>query len=321
MSDRLGMIHAIHAEHDDDLPRLAYADWLEERGEVEHAEFIRLELRLARLPSDHEDHRRLFERELDLIRAHKNEWFGTFRSGWDHYEMRRGFIEEVSSRTPTAVVPYADWLFSHHALLYLSVTGEWPKLRPLLRHPLAGILAQLRLVNTDSVVGSGWYSLPSLPREPTLARRPLVLSLTRHRAGPEMIDDLLGSPHRARVAWLDLSGNRLTAVGLEKLLDAMPSLPRLKTLHLAGSATPDSVIQTNIGPDGVDVLAHHPAAAQLVAITLSWNAIERANVQALIGSPFLDRIEMLRIDERLRPIDSQRLRQHFGERADLPSDR
>jgi uncharacterized protein (TIGR02996 family) len=322
MSDRLGMIHAIHEQHDDDLPRLAYADWLEERGEVEHAEFIRIELRLSHLSSGHEDYRPLFLRELELIRAHKDEWFGTFRSGWDGYDMRRGFIEEVSARTPAAVVPYADWLFSHHALLRLGVTGPWREVRPLLSHPLAGILVRLTLCGSQTGLFYNWYFSRPPEQQANLAHRPLVLSLAGHRAGSGLIDDLLASPHRERVTWLDLSGNVLTTVGLQKLLDALPVLPRLKTLALSGSVSSDtaghSTSHPNIGPAGIDLLANHPAVTQLEQLDLTNNLISPANVQALIDSPFLAGIEKLGIGQGPGQADCRRLRQHFGNRIELP---
>jgi uncharacterized protein (TIGR02996 family) len=325
MSDRLGMIHAIHEQHDDDLPRLAYADWLEEQGEVEHAEFIRLELQLSRLGSNDEDYRPLFERELELIRAHKDEWFGTFRSGWHGYDMRRGFIEEVSARTPADIIPYADWLFSHHALLHLAVTGSWPELRPLLSHPLAGILGRLMLCGHETGVAYSWYSSNPPRRGAPLAHRPLMLSLARHRAGAGLIDDLLASPYRERVTSLDLSCNLLTAVGVQKLLDALARLPRLKTLILSGSVTFDPAgrysPQPNIGPAGISLLVDHPAVARLAEIDLSHNLITSANVQALLDSPFFERIEKLGIGEGLGQAESRQLRQHFGNRVGLPPER
>src|SRR5262245_61566052 len=100
MSDRLGVMHAIHERPDDDLARLAYADWLEEQGEVAHAEFVRVEVSLSRTRRDSPEYHALFKRELELIRTHKDVWFGTSRRDWAHYEVRRGFIEEVSGRTP-----------------------------------------------------------------------------------------------------------------------------------------------------------------------------------------------------------------------------
>lgn len=50
MNDRLGFTRSIIDAPDDDLPRLAFADWLQEHGEDERAEFIRVQCELARIP-------------------------------------------------------------------------------------------------------------------------------------------------------------------------------------------------------------------------------------------------------------------------------
>jgi uncharacterized protein (TIGR02996 family) len=41
--EELALLAAIHAEPRDDTPRLVYADWLQEHGQEEYAEFIRLQ--------------------------------------------------------------------------------------------------------------------------------------------------------------------------------------------------------------------------------------------------------------------------------------
>ncbi|HVK16992.1 MAG TPA: TIGR02996 domain-containing protein [Fimbriiglobus sp.] len=46
-ADERALIQAIIAAPDDDLPRLVYADWLEEHGRPERAEFIRVQCELA----------------------------------------------------------------------------------------------------------------------------------------------------------------------------------------------------------------------------------------------------------------------------------
>jgi uncharacterized protein (TIGR02996 family) len=43
------LLNAILAAPDDDAPRLIYADWLDEHGEAERAEFIRVQCELARI--------------------------------------------------------------------------------------------------------------------------------------------------------------------------------------------------------------------------------------------------------------------------------
>ena len=51
MTERDGFLAAIIADPTDDTPRLQYADWLEEHGEQERAEFIRVQCELAAIPA------------------------------------------------------------------------------------------------------------------------------------------------------------------------------------------------------------------------------------------------------------------------------
>lgn len=48
--DGVALLKAIKAHPDEDTPRLMYADWLQERGQDDRAEFIRLQCELARTP-------------------------------------------------------------------------------------------------------------------------------------------------------------------------------------------------------------------------------------------------------------------------------
>ena len=51
LSQHEAFLRAIFDAPDDDTPRLVYADFLQENGEEEHAELIRVQCELARLPS------------------------------------------------------------------------------------------------------------------------------------------------------------------------------------------------------------------------------------------------------------------------------
>jgi uncharacterized protein (TIGR02996 family) len=317
MSDRLGMILAIHEQPDDDLPRLAYADWLEERGELEHAEFIRVELALARTSRRADAYRPLFLRELELIRAHKDEWFGTFRTNWNNYDIRRGFIDEVSAPSPESFVPHADWLFDHHALQDLRVAGSLEELLPLLVHPLMGILGRLSLSGVEPGTWSYFLSSEVFQRDVPLSRRPLILSLAGHWAGPELIDALLDSPCIHRVCWLNLSLNALGPVGMRRLLDGLSAMPRLTTLLLAGYRQ-GQTCTPNIDRGGVLELANHPATAQLERIDLDSNNIRGDLIRVLIDSPHLGGVKKLRIGQELNRAGCRRLREHFGDRVVLP---
>lgn len=115
-ADSVALLAAIHADPDDDLPRLAYADWLEENGERARAEFIQLQLRKAADPKSFhgflclpEQPCRNCRREAALLAGHGMEWAGgrelCLRRGVLGVSLRfvRGFVGE-------AVCPTQEWL-------------------------------------------------------------------------------------------------------------------------------------------------------------------------------------------------------------------
>ncbi|MBX9583080.1 MAG: TIGR02996 domain-containing protein [Gemmataceae bacterium] len=62
-SDADAFLDAIDASPADDLPRLVYADWLEEHGHPDYAAFIRLSCRIARRERQHPDERARLRRD------------------------------------------------------------------------------------------------------------------------------------------------------------------------------------------------------------------------------------------------------------------
>src|SRR5262249_8069317 len=78
---------------DDDAPRLIYADWLEENGHAERAEFIRLQCRVAQMDEDDPHYAELEDREFELLHAHSDDWQG---AEWDgHINWVRGFMDSI----------------------------------------------------------------------------------------------------------------------------------------------------------------------------------------------------------------------------------
>jgi uncharacterized protein (TIGR02996 family) len=91
---------AILEEPKADLPRLAYADWLEERGgeaDVARAEFIRVQIEQARLPKDDPRQGELRVRAGTLWKRHGRAWFGPFLAECEEpLFLSRGFVDRVS---------------------------------------------------------------------------------------------------------------------------------------------------------------------------------------------------------------------------------
>jgi uncharacterized protein (TIGR02996 family) len=67
-------LQAVIENPEDDAPRLIFADWLEEHGQPERAEFIRVQCELARLPEQEHRRKELLAREQGLLKEHEKEW-------------------------------------------------------------------------------------------------------------------------------------------------------------------------------------------------------------------------------------------------------
>src|SRR5262245_74448 len=103
MNDHDHLLRAVLAAPDDDHLRLAFADWFEENGDAERAEFIRVQCRLAALPYATNEMRRLRERQKHLLSANRARWTAAFPAlrdrgvkAEDRWEFRRGFVECVT---------------------------------------------------------------------------------------------------------------------------------------------------------------------------------------------------------------------------------
>src|SRR5437764_8755275 len=81
---------------DDDSPRLIYADWLDEQGDADRAEFIRVQCTLYAAPAGDPRRPAWRSRQAALLAGHQAEWLGPPRGLFYLWEFRRGFLEEVT---------------------------------------------------------------------------------------------------------------------------------------------------------------------------------------------------------------------------------
>ena len=116
MSDRDALFNAVLDAPGDDAPRLVYADWLDEHGEPERAEVIRLQVEAACTP--------FYEPRYDALNRRANELIRTAGAGWrlpniraDDQVFRRGFVEEITV-FPEVVFRTGEDLFRQAPLRY-----------------------------------------------------------------------------------------------------------------------------------------------------------------------------------------------------------
>lgn len=210
-ADRLAFTRAVLARPDDDLPRLIFADWLDERGESERAEFIRVQVELARLkPTVPEDFtatdeamaaqercwRLEFQQWHDLAQIADDGWFAPLDYTWGdgkrsspaldladghndvHFLVRRGFVDEITCRT--------EWFLAHAAEIFRA--------QPVTRVVLSNLEPDRTYHNDTGAECWAWWKpgegtdqseLPAelweimVPRDPAKSRRPRVIPWDR----------------------------------------------------------------------------------------------------------------------------------------------
>src|SRR5947207_10699571 len=87
---------AIRDDPDDDLHRLAWADWLDDRGDTRRADFIRASVRLAALAEDDPARDALEDEADDLLEGHDARWAGRVAELALEWSWRRGCVERVT---------------------------------------------------------------------------------------------------------------------------------------------------------------------------------------------------------------------------------
>jgi len=178
-------LQALLAEPDDDTLRLAMADWLDEHDQPARAEFIRVQIELARSVADRNRRWKLELRQRDLLMAHDTEWvsplaqvLGCKPGQWGGWVFRRGFVEYF--RLPVHA------LVTHGARL--------------------ARLTPMRELNLDCDSCGSW-SLKDLWQQPWLRAVTHLYGLELH---PSTAEDMLNCPYLTGLRvlesrWKDLS--------------------------------------------------------------------------------------------------------------------
>src|SRR5262245_38755690 len=167
MPDRDAFIRMINAQPEDDGPRLVYADWLEETGDCDRAEFIRLQIELTKVPAGGPRTGVMKTRADKLLWLHRRAWEPEFNSpalngkAWGYsepnpIEFRRGF-PELTIRIET-LAEIADQLGDTCPVPVVHLRGpllqaEGPRFLPALarlaNHPVLTRVASVSMNLSD----------------------------------------------------------------------------------------------------------------------------------------------------------------------------
>jgi uncharacterized protein (TIGR02996 family) len=116
-------IAAIRDSPDDDSSRLVFADWLEDHGEPERAELIRVQCELARSPTFAPRYPELHLRQLELVAEHELDWLGEWAEHLVRWEFRRGLLHSVTL-TPQVFVTRGEELLVDHPVELVALVNE-----------------------------------------------------------------------------------------------------------------------------------------------------------------------------------------------------
>jgi uncharacterized protein (TIGR02996 family) len=244
--DEAALLAAIEANPADDLPRLVYADWLEEHGQAVRAEFIRLQCEIAHLETDRRDevrshHHGLWQRQGEMLAAHRGELLGVLAGLPGRVEVKfdRGFPARVQ-------LSVTDFL-AHGAVLdaarprpRVRVNLVADRLAEFVRHPHLGCVHEIGgyspLLGAELLIGDQTALPPADELAATAGRfvRLEVLDLEGCWLDDAVCDRLSRLRFPALVE-LDLSNNQITDVGVSHLLRG--ALP--KRLILGGNPITD----------------------------------------------------------------------------------
>jgi uncharacterized protein (TIGR02996 family) len=242
-------VAAVRDAPDDDLPRLIYADYLEERGDP-RGPFIRAQVELARADADDPQRDELAGVEAELLARHEAEWVGSLADRLYRWWFHRGFLEVsldvkrfvreknewLDQPTVGGVLLYAPPSMSSHLLDELAWSIEAVRVRSLhlgfewLRD--GGVMALLDspwLLNlveldlrTNGLTDAAAIALARTPHLPGLRD----LSLANNLIGDAGAAALVRRPGLRR---LDLTRNEITAAGERALASSAGRVPVVVT--------------------------------------------------------------------------------------------
>ncbi len=278
----------------DDAPRLIFADWLEEHGEAERAEFIRLQCTLAAGGLSAEEQSRLQQREAELLNRHGWDWaeqIGTRIAEWAY---QRGFVEKVQ----TCLEVDAEAIQQLLQLAPITHIRDTTQLCDL-----DGVLESLPLLG--GLTGLEFWTLYAFEDEKV---REMLLSphlqnlrtlILHHDRNGNLVDEQvivngLMSPHRANLEELAVNVDCSWRGPSNRILRAIaesPYLRKLKKLNISNAGDPGNNPQLTV--ETVRLLADSPNLQNLEELDLRSTHATAAVWQAILEIPWLPRLKKL----------------------------
>ena len=232
-SEATGFLDQIRAHPEDDAPRLVYADWLDERGDSPRAEFIRVQIERAALPTWDVRQVALQLREKALLSQHRDPWRKELPviDGVTWGEFRRGFVATAQIDAFRLLGSKAKAVWA--AAPIEAVAVRWPQqgersedISPIPN--LRELSITRRLVDVKDIARLAAAPLLSTLRTLTIADVSL---------GPDAFRRLCNSPHLKGLTALRVPENSIGNPGVRDLVQsgALSALTELDLSEKAGA--------------------------------------------------------------------------------------
>jgi uncharacterized protein (TIGR02996 family) len=247
------LLAAVVDHPDDDVPRLAYADFLEETGcDLARAQFIRLDVEAGRYALDHPQRAVADRAARPLYLDNWNRWVRELPANFasnGRPSFYRGFAEEVTVDAGW-FASYANRLLRAAPIHTVRLRGPMPHETPYALFGGKSELYRIRKLSFELGAfdaataigatngGGSWLAQPtvlddllSCPTLTGLSHLDLSFNNIGSRAGITLARRLAGSVFGRSLEVLNLQGCGLGDAG-EAALRAAPPLPKLKSLLL-----------------------------------------------------------------------------------------
>jgi uncharacterized protein (TIGR02996 family) len=282
-------IRAIVDRPDDDAPRLIYADWLDDRGESDRAELIRIQIESVSLTTNDPQRRLNDLRAEELIRKSGVEWTRRLQPdsgpfpGVQFLKYERGFLSVVLFSKPEEFLEHAERLTHLTPLTEMRFHAVFPQqAQEIAKSPALRHIRTLDFGDGNRLGNAGVEALMASPHLGNLRK----LDLQRNALGSTAVRAIARSESAQSIESLELSNNDLYSAAAEEIAFG-PALHRLEFLNLG---------TTRLGDAGVVALARSPQMASLKHLYLNHNDLTDEAALAISRSPHLAQLRSLFLD-------------------------
>jgi uncharacterized protein (TIGR02996 family) len=327
MSAEAALLAAVVASPDDDLPRLVFADWCDEHGQPERAEFIRLQIENHRSGS-RDGTSPAAHRIAELFHKHQAEWMAdlpkVFRENARSWRFRRGFLEDLPI-TAAGFARLTKKVWARHPIQEVDLRDVRGRLAAVFARPEMNRVRELTFHASHHNEELTDDDLAALAATPNLTGLRRLAVWTRN--GNALSDALAHCPSLHVLERLSLSDESIDADGVATLTrTGADNLRNLKHLRLEVGGDGPAVAEviaaadplagleellfpgdnSRVGDRGVAALTASPHLSRLRWLSLHRQSIGPTGAVALGRSKHLTRLEGLHLEGN--PIGADGLR-------------